>query len=209
MMSPCDDAFVEALASSSPTPGGGGASAYVGAIAAALSSMVGNLTIGKKRYADVEDEVMASLGSLSVLTARLLTLVEEDADAFEPLAAAYRMPHTTEQEIRERESVLQSALKGACDAPLGIMRACLEVLHECDTMAHLGSRMAISDAGASALLAQAALRAAALNVYINIGSMKDTVIADALRGEADALIESAQRLADGICSFVAGSMGAR
>ena len=118
-----DTSFIDELASAAPTPGGGGASAYAGALAAALASMVGNLTVGKKTYADVEDEVRASLARLDALRARLVALVDEDARAFEPLAAAYRLPKATPEEQAAKNAALQQALVGASDVPLAIMRA--------------------------------------------------------------------------------------
>ena len=151
-----DTTFIDQLASAAPTPGGGGASACVGALASALASMVGNLTVGKKTYADVEDDVRASLDRLAALRARLLALVDEDARAFEPLAAAYRLPKATPEEQAAKNAALQQALVGACDVPLAIMRAVAEVVDETEYLAHHGSRMARSDAGVAAAFARAA-----------------------------------------------------
>ena len=145
-----DTSFIDELASAAPAPGGGGASAYAGALAAALASMVGNLTVGKKTYADVEDEVRASLDRLDALRAHLIALVDEDARAFEPLAAAYRLPKATPEEQAAKNAALQQALVGASDVPLAIMRAVAEVVDEADYLAHHGSKMARSDAGVAA-----------------------------------------------------------
>ena len=131
--------FIDQLASAAPTPGGGGASACVGALASALASMVGNLTVGKKTYAAVEDDVRASLDRLAALRARLLALVDEDARAFEPLAAAYRLPKATPEEQAAKNAALQQALVGACDVPLAIMRAVAEVVDETAYLAESGS----------------------------------------------------------------------
>ena len=128
--------FIDQLASAAPTPGGGGASACVGALARALASMVGNLTVGKKTYAAVEDDVRASLDRLAALRARLLALVDEDARAFEPLAEAYRLPKATPEEQAAKNAALQQALVGACDVPLAIMRAVAEVVDETAYLAH-------------------------------------------------------------------------
>lgn len=117
-----DTCFVEELASAAPAPGGGGASAYVGALAAALASMVGNLTVGKKTYAEVEGEVVHHLEELGDLRERLIALVEEDARAFKPLAAAYRMPKGTPEELAAKQDAIQRALVGATEVPLDIMR---------------------------------------------------------------------------------------
>ncbi len=202
-----DTSFIDELASAAPTPGGGGASAYVGAIAAALSSMVGELTIGKKRYADVEEETLGSLGRLAVLRTRLLALVEEDAQAFVPLAAAYAMPNSTKDDATAKEEAMQYALAKACEPPLAIMQACLDVVHECSFMAHNGSRLAISDAGACAVLAKAATISASLNVYINAHSMKCQSDKDFYQSKADALIQECSDLADGVYAYVASQIG--
>ena len=166
-----DTEFVEALASKAPTPGGGGASAYAGALASALASMVGNLTVGKKKYADVEERMRAELVELDDTRAHLLSLIDEDARAFEPLAAAYGMPKDTDAERAAQNAALQKALVGACEVPLEIMACCLQVIESCVFVARHGSVLALSDAGAGAVLAKAALMAASLNVVINIGSM--------------------------------------
>ncbi|WP_253904757.1 cyclodeaminase/cyclohydrolase family protein [Adlercreutzia sp. ZJ473] len=202
-----DAAFIDELASSAPVPGGGGACACCGALASALASMVGNLTVGKARYADVEGEVLSSLGCLATLRERLVALVDEDARAFEPLAAAYRMPRETPDERAAKEDALQEALVGATEVPLEIMRACVEVLRECDFMARCGSRMAVSDAGASALFAKAALQGASLNVLINAGSMADAARAEAYRAQAEQLVDEGTRLADAVYAFVLDELG--
>ena len=118
-----DTTFIDELASAAPTPGGGGAASYVGAVASALASMVGNLTVGKKTYAAVEDDVRATLERLALLRNKLLALIESDAQAFEPLAASYRMPKATPEEAAAKQAALQLALGPACDVPLVIMRS--------------------------------------------------------------------------------------
>ena len=118
-----DSTFIDELASAAPTPGGGGASAYVGAVASALASMVGNLTAGKKTYVAVEAEVQDALRDLEGVRGKLLALIESDAAAFEPLAASYRMPKATPEEAAAKQAALQAALGPACDVPLEIGRA--------------------------------------------------------------------------------------
>ena len=203
-----DTRFIDELASAAPTPGGGGAAAYCGALAAALASMVGNLTVGKKRYAEVEEDVRASLGRLDDLRVRLVGLVEEDARAFEPLARAYRMPKSTAAEAAEKERAMQEALVGACEVPLAIMRACAAVIDECDFLAREGSRMAVSDAGVAVAFARSALLGASLNVYINIGSHVDEERARSYRADADGLIADGVARADAVYALVAGTLGA-
>ena len=196
-----DTTFIDELASAAPTPGGGGASAYVGALAAAAASMVGNLTVGKKTYADVEDEVKASLARLSGLRERLLHLVDEDARAFEPLSATYRMPKDTPDELAARNAAMQAALVEASDVPLAIMRTIAIVMDEVEFLAHHGSKLARSDAGVAAAFARAASDGASLNIYINAASMDDEARADRYRAEADRLIAEANERADGILAY--------
>ena len=193
--------FIDQLASAAPTPGGGGASACVGALASALASMVGNLTVGKKTYAAVEDDVRATLERLALLRNKLLALIESDAQAFEPLAASYRMPKATPEEAAAKQAALQLALGPACDVPLIIMRTCAEVIDHADFLARNGSKLAVSDAGAAAVLARAAVVAASMNVYINAASMDDEARADRYRAEADRLIAEANERADGILAY--------
>ena len=197
-----DTAFLDELASKAPTPGGGGASAYAGALAAALSSMVGNLTVGKKTYAAVEDEVQARMTELEQLRAHLVELIDADAAAFAPLAAAYKMPKETEEQQVAKEAALQAALLDACLVPLEIMRVCAAVIDQADYLAHHGSKLAVSDAGASATLAAAAVQAASLNVFINTASMSDRARARALEQEAAVLVSEAQRAGADAMSFV-------
>lgn len=201
-----DTSFIDELASAAPAPGGGGASAYAGALAAALASMVGNLTVGKRTYADVEDEVRASLGRLDALRARLVALVDEDARAFEPLAAAYRLPKATPAEQAAKSAALQQALVGASDVPLAIMRTVAEVVDEAGYLAHHGSKMARSDAGVAAAFARAASDGASLNVLINAASMDDAAQAARYRGEAESLAARTRERCDELFDFVKTSV---
>ena len=169
-----DTQFLDELASSSPTPGGGGASAYGAALASALTSMVASLTVGKKKYAEVEQEMQQLLQDLEHERATLLELVDADAQAFKPLARAYGMPRATEEEKAAKTKALQEALIEACEVPLEIMRHCAQIIELTEFAADHGSRLAVSDAGVAAVFAHAALRGASLNVRINIKSMHDT-----------------------------------
>lgn len=202
-----DTEFIDALASKAPTPGGGGASAYAGALASALASMVGNLTVGKKKYAEVEERVQSELLELDDTRLRLLELVQADADAFAPLAAAYGMPRGTDEEAAAQKAALQHALVDACEVPLEIMRQCVQVVESCVFLAKHGSVMAVSDAGAGAVLAKAALLAASLNVRINIGSMDDAARAAAYRDEMGDLIAAGSALADDVYDDVVRRLG--
>lgn len=201
-----DTTFLDELASKAPTPGGGGASAYVGAVAAALASMVGNLTVGKKTYAAVEPQVKEHLEQLEALRGDLLGLIDADAAAFKPLAAAYGLPKDTPEQKQAKEEALQAALRDACLVPLRIMEACCVVLSEAHFMAENGSKLAVSDAGASALLARAAAEAASLNVFINTGTMADRELAASFEKQADELIERANAEAELVGALVIGAI---
>jgi len=197
-----DRTFINDLASKAPTPGGGGASAYVGALASALGSMVGNLTVGKKKYADVEADVFMSMERLADARERLIELIDEDAQAFQPLAKAYGLPSETEEEKAEKHRVMQEALVGACEVPLDIMRESVKVIRENEYLAYNGSRLALSDVGVAVVFAKAAVQGASLNVFINISSMSDAERAEGFRQEAELLIKEATELADRLYSYV-------
>ena len=164
--------------------------------------MVGNLTVGKPKYAAVEEETRAELAKLEAARARLVELVAEDAAAFAPVAAAYKMPRTTEEERAAKEAALQQALVGACEVPLEIMRQCATVLDSCAFMADHGSHLAITDAGVSAVFAKAAMQGASLNVVINIESMADAQKAAAYRAEMESLLATYAPKADAIYASV-------
>ncbi len=180
--------FLEQLSSSAPVPGGGGASAAVGAFAAALGMMVTNLTVGKKKYADVEEEILAIRDQLEGKKQELIRLVDEDAAAFEPLAKAYRMPKNTDEEKEEKARVMEIALKNAAEAPLRIMETIAETMEMIQVLGEKGSRLAVSDAGVAILFAQAALEGASLNIYINTKMMQNQSEANRLNKRADELI---------------------
>ncbi len=201
-----DTDFIDELASKAPTPGGGGASAYCGALASALASMVGNLTVGKKKYADVEDEMQRSLERLASLRMRLVELIDEDAAAFAPLAAAYGMPVDTPEGQAAKQAAMQTALVGACEVPLQIMDACAQVVEICATMAHHGSRLAVSDAGVAVVFADAALRGASFNVFINTKCMADTMAAQRYEEHADDLMARCGQQAAEISAYVMGEI---
>lgn len=182
------EAFLEDLAGSSPAPGGGGAAALVGAAGAALGNMVGSLTVGKKKYAAVEADILVLNRRAAALRKRLEGLVQADADAFTPLAAAYKLPKETPEQQAHKAAVLETALEGACAVPLEIMSACCEGIALAAEYAEKGSVMAVSDAGCAALFCKAALQAAGLNVSINTRLMADKAHAAALNAQADAML---------------------
>ena len=197
----CDE-FVEVLASKAPVPGGGGASALVGAVGTALGNMVGSLTVGKKKYADVEVEMYALKEKATALQADFLRLIERDAEVFEPLAKAYGMPRETEEEKAEKARVMAIVLKDACSVPMEIMEKSCEALDLIVEFAAKGSALAISDAGVGAAFCKAALLGASLNVYINTKSMADKEYAAELNAKADAMIEKYTKIADEVFESV-------
>ena len=186
--------FLEQLSSSAPIPGGGGASAAVGAFASALGLMVTNLTVGKRKYADVEEEILEIREKLEQKKQDLVRMVDEDAEAFEPLAKAYRMPKETEEEQAEKEKVMEAALENAAEAPLCIMKTIVDTMEMIRVLGEKGSRLAVSDAGVAILFAQAALEGASLNIFINTKMMKDQEEAERLNYLADQLIATGKEL---------------
>ncbi len=197
----CDE-FVEVLSSKAPVPGGGGASALVGAVGMALGNMVGSLTVGKKKYADVEEEMYALKEKATALQKDFLRLIERDAEVFEPLAKAYGMPRETEEEKAEKARVMAIVLKDACSVPMEIMEKSCEALELITEFAAKGSALAISDAGVGAAFCKAALQGASLNVFINTKSMADKEYAAELNAKADAMLEKYTKIADDIFANV-------
>ena len=197
----CKD-FIEVLAGSAPVPGGGGASAYVCAVGTALGNMVGSLTVGKKKYADVQDEIASLKAKADELQIKLLAMVEKDAEAFEPLSRAYRLPSTTEAEKAEKDMILEAALKVAAEAPLNIMELCMQSIDLVERFSEIGSKIAISDAGCAAACCKAALNAASLNVFINTKLMKDRAYADALNQRAEEMLGLGNIKADAVFDTV-------
>lgn len=184
------EAFVQELASKSPAPGGGGASALVGAIGMALGSMTASLTVGKEKYKDVEGEVKEILDEAVSLQARLLQLIDEDARAFEPLSKAYGLPSNTDEEKSRKAEVMEKCLHDACEIPLEIMRACCRSIELHSKLAKIGAKIAISDVGCGALCCKAALRAASLNVFVNTRLMKDEAYSNKCEDEANRMLDT-------------------
>jgi formiminotetrahydrofolate cyclodeaminase len=194
--------FVSLLASKDPVPGGGGASALVGAIGAALGNMVGSLTAGKKKYAPVEADIIRLKKESDRLQGEFLALVQRDAEVFEPLSRAYGMPRETEAEKAEKAKVMEAALREACSVPLEIMEKCGEAVKVIEEFAAKGSSLAISDAGVGALFCKAALAGASLNVFINTAAMTDRAYAEDINRRANGLLAEYEPLADAIFKSV-------
>jgi len=190
--------YVDLLATKSSVPGGGGTSALVGAIGMALGSMVGSLTVGKKKYADVEADIVAIMGKAADLQTELLRLVDEDAVVFEPLSKAYGIP----KDDPNREQIMEDALKLACSVPIEIMRASAKAIELHDEFAKKGSALAISDVGVGVACCKAALQGASLNVFINTAYMNDKEYAKGIETEADELLAKYAPMADEIYGVV-------
>lgn len=184
--------FISQLASKAPVPGGGGASALIGAIGVSLCSMVANLTVGKKKYADYQADMEIILDNTQKSIVNLMKLIEKDAEVFEPLSKAYGIP----KEESGRDAILQNTLKSASLVPLEIMREISSVLKILDELLVKGSRLAISDVGVAASACKCALESAVMNVYINTKLMKDTAFAAELNKEAGNLLVNGRVICD-------------
>ncbi|NCO66273.1 MAG: sugar ABC transporter substrate-binding protein [Candidatus Aquicultor secundus] len=191
----CKD-FLDVLASKEAVPGGGGAAAAGGAIGMALSNMVGNLTVGKKKYAEVEDEVKDLLDKGYKVMAELETLVDRDAEVFEPLSKAYGMPKETEEQQQAKADALEKYSKEACSVPMEIMRKSYEGIQIHNRMGQIGSMLAISDVGCGVVFLKSALISGMLNVVINLNTIKDQDFVSSTRNEMNRLLSDGSKLAD-------------
>ena len=195
--------FVSVLASDAPAPGGGGAAALVGAIGTALGNMVGSLTVGKKKYADVEAEIIELKGKCDALQTELLNQVEADEVNFLPLAKAYGIP----KDDPNRDKIMEEATIIACSTPMKIMELCCEAIDHIAVFAAKGSRLAVSDAGCGAVCCKAALQAASLNVFINTQSLKNRDVAEEMNRKANLMLNKYCALADEIFNEVKAGFG--
>lgn len=182
--------FLDELASKSPTPGGGSVSALMGAQSAALVSMVCNLTIGKPKYVEVEAEMIDLLQKSEALREKLMALISADVCTFDQLMAAYGLPKETDEEKLHRSEMIQQALKMATQVPLDCAKACAEAIKLSRRAANNGSLVVISDAGAAVMSAFGGLKSAALNVYINTNSLKDSAFVQVTLAELDAVLKN-------------------
>lgn len=201
-------AFLDDLASERPTPGGGGAAAVSGAIGAALVSMVANLTIGKKNYEAASEELEAVNAKATALRVELTGAIEEDVAAFNSVMGAYGLPRATDEEKARRTAAIQAALKDATQAPLRAVKACFEVIRLSVTVAEKGNLNVISDAGVAVLCANAGLRSAALNVFINAKAIKDRDFAEKQIAEVNALLAQAAETTESVYQTVRTKIGA-
>ena len=195
--------FVEVLASDAPAPGGGGAAALVGAIGTALGNMVGSLTVGKKKYAEVEEEIIALKAKCDALQTELLNQVEADEVNILPLAKAYGIP----KDDPNRDAIMEEATLIACSTPVKIMELCCEAIGYIKIFAEKGSRLAVSDAGCGAVCCKAALQAASLNVFINTKTLKNREKAEEMNAYCLKMLAEYGAMADEIFETVKSGFG--
>lgn len=190
--------FLDVLSSKEPVPGGGGASALAGALGNALGQMVANLTIGKKKYALVEDEIKELAERMKGIQGQFSALADQDAKVFAPLAKCYSLPSGTEEEKAYKAEVMEARLLDASLVPMEIMEKASEMLEIMDILADKGSRMAVSDVGVGVQFIRTALLCAVMNVYINTKSMKNREKAEEMNEKAERLIKEGTEAADRI-----------
>ena len=190
------DRFLKELSSKAPVPGGGGAAAYGGAIGMALSNMVGSLTVGKKKYADVEDEVKELIEKGDKIIEELKILVDKDAEVFEPLSKAYGLPKDTPEQAKVKEDILEKCSKDACSIPMEIMRKAYEGIKIHKKMGQIGTMIAISDVGCGVVFLKASLISGSLNVMINLSAIKDQEYVKVTTEEMNQLLTNGSKIAD-------------
>jgi len=200
------NSFLDELASSSPAPGGGSVAALAGALGAALTSMVCNLTIGKKKYADVEDEMKKILVQAEELRAQFTTLVETDAAAFNKVMEAFGLPKDSDAQKALRSAAIRAATKEATLVPLEVMKHCIDALALAQNVAAKGNINSVSDAGVSALMLNAACESAALNVKINLNGMGDDQFVGWKTDELESLLRTSKMMLEETQSVVASRL---
>lgn len=194
--------FLEELSSSAPVPGGGGASALIGAIGCALCSMVANLTTGKKKYAQYQERIDDLLPFLEKMRVQLMEDIKMDADAFYPLSQAYSIP----KDAPERDKIMEEALLTASNAPMKIVEDVSKLVPVLEELEIIGSRLAISDVAVAAAACSAALKGAVMNICINTKSMKNREVADAMNQKARDLVADGTKRCDAVYEKIAGGM---
>ncbi len=194
--------FSKELASSAAVPGGGGASAYVAALGMALGTMVANLTTGKKKYVQYQEEIEQLIEQTQQVTDDLIACIAKDAESFEPLSKAYGLPRETPEQMKERDAIMEHALVAASEAPIYLMEQIVKSMTLLERLSEIGSRIAISDVGVGVQFAKAALNGASLNVFINTKMMKNRDKAEEMNTKTDALLIDGNELADKIYDTV-------
>ena len=194
--------FLEELSSSAPVPGGGGASALIGAIGCALCSMVANLTTGKKKYAQYQERIDELLPFLEEMRGELMADIKMDADAFYPLSQAYSIP----KDAPDRDKIMEEALLTASNAPMKIVEDVSKMVPVLEELEVIGSRLAISDVAVAAAACSAALKGAVMNIYINTKSMKNREVAEAMNQKARDLVADGTKRCNAVYEKIAGGM---
>ena len=200
-------AFLEALGSNAPTPGGGAASALAGALAAALAEMVAQLTVGRPKYAAVDERVRELIERLRAARNRLVQLMGDDERAFQGVSAAYKLPKGSDDERAVRDVTVQSALRDAMQPPLAVMATLCDTLALTEEIARIGNGTVASDAGCAAILGEAAVRSAALNVLANVVLLHDEAVANDARQQVASLEALAADLQQRTMATVRQRMG--
>jgi formiminotetrahydrofolate cyclodeaminase len=198
--------FLDELASSAPAPGGGSVAALSGALGAALISMVCNLTLGKPKYAAVQDDISTIIKKSESLRKELTDLLEEDVQAYSRLSQIMKIPRDTEEQKTTRAALMDKALKAATDVPIRVASACVAVMELCPLAAEKGNTNAVSDVGVGILMAEAGLRGAALNVLINLGFIKDEGFVNESRNKLNSLLQGKPDLRDEIYNLVVSKL---
>jgi formiminotetrahydrofolate cyclodeaminase len=194
--------FLNELASNSPAPGGGSVAALAGALGSALTAMVCNLTIGKKKYASVEDEIKKVLEQIEPLRKKFILLIDKDTDTFNKVMEAYGLPKDSDEQKALRSAAIQSATKEATLVPLEVMKHCVDALALAKTIAEKGNANSITDAGVGALMLHAAAEGAALNVTINLTGITDAEFVGWKREEVDSVLRTVRKMTDEILKSV-------
>lgn len=197
-------AFLDALASSAPTPGGGSVAAFSGAMAAGLVSMVCNLTIGKKQFAEYDEELRAILARSEALRQELQSLADEDIAVFGRLSAAYKLPRTTDADAATRQAAIQKVTRQAADVPLRVAQAAAALLPLCTALSNRCSRLIVSDVGVAAVLVRATVQSAILNVEINLSGLDDQIYVRETRAQLEDLVIGLSEETDGVMAIVRG-----
>jgi methenyltetrahydrofolate cyclohydrolase len=198
--------FLDELASNAPAPGGGSVAALSGALGAALVSMVCNLTLGKKGYEEVQGDIEGLLAQSEALRKEMADLLEADVAAYTAYSQTAKMPRDTEEQKAARAEAMQAALKNATMVPMRIAEAAVKVIDLCMPAAEKGNKWAVSDAGVAVLMAEAALRSAALNVLINLGTIKDADFVGEKRAHLDSLLAGKGMMRDEIYDYVVSKL---
>lgn len=198
--------YIDRLAGDAPAPGGGSAAALVGALAAASARMVGSFTVGKKKYADVEDEIREHLEAVDDACNEMLALTHEDVVAFGAVSEAYGMPRETDQQKQTRSAAIQETLREAADVPLRLVGACAQLSQHLLPLAKKGNRNLVSDVGVAAKLCQAACECGWLNVEVNLALMDSEAFVMAKRARLQGLLRDCQRACDETWWYVSGKI---